>query len=145
MKMRTGFVSNSSSSSFVICGFQVETDDPMILIQKLLGITKEDIIKKMEAIDYSRGDDIDDGWISDYCCENIDTLFEEQGFDIVRRERGNAIVGKTLATIGSEDGGYLEESETDMKEILESLAKIKEKLKLPEEDTFKIFTGTENC
>jgi hypothetical protein len=49
MKIRTGFVSNSSSSSFLIYGVEMEQDEAERLLLEKLGMTQEEYEEKLDG------------------------------------------------------------------------------------------------
>jgi hypothetical protein len=81
MKIRQGFVSNSSSSSFAVIGVKVE-GNAMGLIKNILGIKDEDIFQKMseekttdtieEFCHYWLAEILDDEKIDMHCLQDDD-------------------------------------------------------------------------
>ena len=87
MKMRSGFVSNSSSSSFIVIGCPLTKQLKQTLAEKL-----------------GEADDKDDNWIND------GTVSEKYGMDVLYTEDSEDqgyLFGKILANVSS-DGDYLE-------------------------------------
>lgn len=85
--MRSGFVSNSSSSSFIVIGCPLTKQLKQTLAEKL-----------------GEADDKDDNWIND------GTVSEKYGMDVLYTEDSEDqgyLFGKILANVSS-DGDYLE-------------------------------------
>lgn len=125
MKIRNGFVSNSSSSSFVLVGATIERDD-----------ISEEFMKKAldkEGIDVKYDDVEDTFWDSMYSGKfELENPSETDAWGI---------------RLFSFDDDYIEESETSFQEVIDAGEKAKEKLTeffgyTPE---IKIITGTEMC
>ena len=102
MKIRNGFVSNSSSSSFLMVGLKVDMPDNMPdFLAKLLGITEEELENQAkeyfnESIDCELSEDS----FTDYCIDSLFELsYEDDGFDIfVPEYRDYLIVGREIAS-----------------------------------------------
>ena len=124
MKIRTGFVSNSSSSSFVAIGVTFDTKELNKIIEDAFNV-KEDSDEWYDIIYEGLQDDVrilsgtDDGMPD-----------EETSF------LGHVIVG--------DENGYLDESIVEVGEELDSIKKeIKEKLKIDiDVKDIKIISGT---
>jgi hypothetical protein len=120
MKIRSGFVSNSSSSSFVLIGCEVNKKELQKIQEKLVGR------EKVDSNDYAWEDDAyeaieDAGWLYD-------------------GERDKPIIGKIL-TEQADDGDYLEDASFSIKKIQDLADEVKEKIgKEP-----KLFMGTRAC
>jgi len=128
MKTRHGLVSNSSSASFVIAGYQIKrpTDDK----QKL-----ELMMKLNLATNISDLVDIDDIF--------TEALNEYHDVGMIDdHEHGWIYFGKTLADVHS-DGGSLDYQTYDMNEITAMCDKVKKLFSFDE--SFKIYTGTRCC
>jgi len=121
MKIRNGFVSNSSSSSFVVLGFKVSQSE-----RGLINLIKDDI-------------DTDN---KDFFWDIRDSL-EHEGFYIITEtvEGNNAILGILIA--GQTDS-YLDETETVLEDFADSVEKLmaaQEKIGI--EMDIRLYTGTE--
>lgn len=113
MKIRTGFVSNSSTSSFVIVGYKVDFNNLQTKQQKLDFINKyipTYLQKEYEKTDIDKKSEVDDLFIEvlrdGHFGEEFDAHYLEDMF----------IVGKFLSCAGSEDG--LCEEKFDMQDLL---------------------------
>ena len=80
MKIRTGFVSNSSSSSFVIFGKYFNEDE----FNKMYNLTDEDV------------DDISDNGLEDANCFNEKIKEHLKGLTFRRLDDGDIIIGKSI-------------------------------------------------
>lgn len=120
MKIRNGFVSNSSSSSFCIIGMPFDDDDLKKYIAKIENITDEDEIYNIDIIDYFYGKnkdiDIERG-IGEYYEQHILGKYYSAMKDDETKAQFESRVKKlledTLPDIGGEikvalhyDGGY---------------------------------------
>jgi hypothetical protein len=99
MKTRTGFVSNSSSSSFVIIG---------------LTMTKK-VEKKLQEL-YPISDDKGSWW---------DELEEKTGLDVLYDEPDSHI-GKLVACVSTDE--CLDNEETPLSDLLDDIAEVRTKL-----------------
>lgn len=129
MKIRTNYVSNSSSSSFVVVGYLLDDENK----SRYIGIIKS---HKSEFEDES----------SENIFEEFGNSFEEGDLLILSGNydngftEGKTFVGKTVAeSISDED--YISEATINIVEIQEKLKKFECHL-LPEEFNLKVITGT---
>ena len=144
MKIRTGFVSNSSTSSFVICGYKISGNiSYQDIIQKILGITRDNIIDEMKK-DYYKDKNIDEKDIEDHCSEWLyDIKNEQDDIDIFMGEGIDGIIFGIMLAYG-DDIEDMKDREIDLTEMLKKLDKIRDRLELGD-SIIKIFTGTAQC
>lgn len=143
MKVRQGFVSNSSTASFVICGFKIEDtiENKKMIGQKVLGLTMEHVIQRIERS--SSPEDVNDP-------EQIDAWYDDLFFD-AKQQPGDIfvldgegvealIVGKLLA-YGDD---LLSNEEIDIEELREIVQEARAKAGC-EDIPIKLYTGTKCC
>ena len=137
MKTRNGFVSNSSSSSFVVFGYKLKLDTNSAEdMNKILG--------KLDPYELSKlGEQaIDDHFIID------DVLHEainkkRDDFNMLLDSEDHALyVGYLAADVSSEDS-YLAQTECGYEQLTNKAAKAKELFGLEGEP--KLYTGTRSC
>jgi len=131
MKTRNGFVSNSSSSSFVIMGFKLNDNI----------INKEKFIKKFNPKAWvSREDPFTD----------IDDIFHDTLYDCdfgipgakCLSDDGPGFIGIVLADISSEDS-FLDAKTIEVSDCLGRCEQLRKLLEI--EDEPRIYTGTRSC
>jgi len=145
MKIRTGFVSNSSTCSFIICGYQFsEKIFYQDILQKLLGITTEGIMARMKINNYYKDKQIEDSDIEDYCADWIyDINFKNDGIDVQTGEGiDRIIIGIRIAEF-DKDTMQIENSKTSLQKLQEQMKIIGELLGIDVQP--KIYTGSYNC
>lgn len=131
MKIRTGYVSNSSSSSFVVAGYVLEDKDKSRIWQ-LLKEFKPEIAKKYDNVD-------------DYLMD-IGSGFTDNDISIIYGNSDNGLpenktfIGKFL---GKDNGDYIrfENKAVDM-EILRNELREFEKYLTVDEFSLKVIIGT---
>lgn len=129
MKIRNGFVSNSSSSSFLAVGMKIpypKKEDIVNVLAKTLDITEEDIMKKVQEAHGMFADEWD---IEEYCQEWIwDINFRDHGIDMITdRDDEWLLIGKEIASAYNES---VEAIDADLAEITKSIEKVRDRLGL---------------
>ena len=127
MKIRNGFVSNSSSSSFVILGVPV-TDEIKESLLKLANISEEEFEGKEYYGDYYE-------LLNKAEVGDLDPYY-------VEGDEYNNIIG--IALCKSEDWGLMD-AEYSIDEINKIAKDVKEKLKLISGADVKLYMGTMPC
>ena len=128
MKTRNGFVSNSSSSSFVVLGFEAN-------------LSYEEMYKKLIGTPDQDNRDIDDIDLAD----KLYDFFQENNIVLYGECSGvsHDLIGFEIA--GQED--YMIKSAScsfpDLKVLFDVVGLLKEKLGVDSE--IKLYTGTRNC
>lgn len=133
MKRRKSFISNSSSSSFIVIGFEIDEEINFRSIAESLSIVPEDMLNE-----WNNDSEMKDWQIQEEAQElveahlNIDVLYETDA-------SSKQIFGITIAKgIEEECGGSI--SIEDITNATEKLKKI-----FPNVSDVKIFYGNENC
>lgn len=137
MKFRTGFVSNSSSSSFVVKGFLLPKED----------FNHNKMIEIMDKFEFDYGDNLEEDNIKDIFYNYfLDELRDKKMFMSYYEEDGSPdddtiIIGELLADIDSSEG-YIPTTVIDT-EPSPKLDSIKEKMGI--DSPIKIIVGTRCC
>ena len=146
MKVRAGFVSNSSTCSFVICGFKIPETGYQYILQRLTGITTDEIILEMKKDDhYRKKEIIEQSHIDNFCADKVYDIKnkKDKDIDILMGEGvDGVVVGVEIFNADGED--YIPNQEIDLTEIQERLDNIRDRLKLGSIPA-KIFSGTYQC
>ena len=124
MKARIGFVSNSSSSSFVLVGYKLKEEKRL------------DILKKL----FPKFKDLDEDALNEKYWDQEKIMILEGPDDGVAK--GTIVVGKIISEINSESY-EMQERDMDFKELEESVSEIKELLDIKESP--RLITGTRSC
>jgi len=148
MKIRTGFVSNSSSSSFVMVGFEKEAEDKKEIIKLLFNFSEDDFIKEIEKYSYYSKDDKDDkDDVKEFCYQFLYEKRDECDFNYLIGQddgapKGKMVIGKFLCKLNQDDS-YLGKSTTSILDITEEIKEIQKKFN--ENSDIKIYIGAINC
>jgi len=143
MKIRSGFVSNSSSSSFVICGFKLPDGKSTDMYKMISKKTDEEIIDDMKKLVYYKDKELKDFDFEDYCWECLyEGDFLGMDTDIEMGEGVNGvIIGKNIADF---DDDYVSTNIIDLNALKERVENIRKDLGF-EDVPIKIYTGTKSC
>lgn len=143
MKIRNGFVSNSSSSSFVVFGYKIKVDPNGVDdMKKILGKLDPEALSKL-------GEQLGERAIGDEERYIIDDMLHEaknkkrDDFNIMSDPEDNALyIGYLIADVSSDDN-QLAKTECGYEQLASKAAKAKELFGLEGEP--KLYTGTRSC
>jgi hypothetical protein len=142
VKVRSGFVSNSSSSSFIILGFSLKdiTLSQREILDKIVSKDKVDeaISERIEEWKFSEEEALGDVFY-DFIYEArnrknlpIDYLEEEQ------------IIGHVLAR-SDDQGALLKDDSLSLMDIVVKAEQVRDLLGIPDDIEWKLFFGTNRC
>jgi hypothetical protein len=139
MKLRNGFVSNSSSSSFVAIGFNLEIGE--FHENELLELIGWDV--RSEFNNQTEFTDIRE-YVEEYWYDKIDDSINDNGINI-EKTNNKYIVSHEIAH-NSTDDGYLDDTEFYLNEANPYYVAIENiKNKIAPNSKLIIFTGTKEC
>ena len=138
MKIRTGFVSNSSSSSFIIIGYKI--NDAEYFVKKLYPTEYAAAVNKAEA-KASEGKYSVDDYLQDYVFDILYNNSHSDEFLGTVMGNGEYFLGHILAT--SHDYDVLSDGSLNGKQLVEIMEKVKEKTEMEEEPS--LIFGTVSC
>jgi hypothetical protein len=141
MKIRQGFVSNSSSCSFIICGFKLPEEKSVETYKKITKKTDEDIRYDMLKEPYYKDKkEIKDFDIEDYCQESL-----WEGISGVDIEMGEGVDGVVIGRHVTRCSDYgIDTAIWDLDELKNEVESIRKKMGF-EDYPIKIYCGTKNC
>lgn len=135
MKIRSGFVSNSSSSSFVVIGYRIKDKDGKEFFDKI----KKELYP--EGIDEDDEDDIN--WeVRNHIEEEYGIVFVDAWECSFKAKKGESIVGVVLSDISSEDCGG-EDMEIKPEDFEKKTKVIRDNFKVNSSPS--LFIGTRSC
>jgi hypothetical protein len=134
MKIRTNFVSNSSSSSFVLVGTKINNINQISLAEKLL--------EKFPNERYSSQKVHDESWAWDV----LYSLNGKNKFGVLSETGSGDLIGYILYSGSIDDGGIEDFSVelSDLKEKSQEVHKLLLELGLPG-DMVKLYAGSRSC
>lgn len=160
MKIRTGFVSNSSSSSFVIIGFELESDKMIEIAEKLYSghkmFPKKPILEKIRGCEHKEveakfcpecGKPM---WITneedfeEYEYEVEDFINDCDSDDEFKIEINQEIIGEDSILVGVEIKSSLDGVTISFNNIDKRIEKLSEIIDVNKNDV-KIFSGVYKC
>lgn len=147
MKIRQGFVSNSSSSSFCLLGIDVTDIDPEIILRKIA--SDDEIYKEIKRVEK---------YFPEYKTDEKQKsqMFEEMFWEMPHNSdyillegisngvpKGMKVFGKFFMDISS-SSGCRENGSVSIDEFIDDIEKFRKELDLPKKDV-RIYWGTRMC
>ncbi|MHA1468969.1 MAG: hypothetical protein ACTSSP_00255 [Candidatus Asgardarchaeia archaeon] len=147
MKIRIGFVSNSSTSSFVLAGFNLGQEKVLYeqIYTSITGKTEEYITTKMKESKGYKDDSDDPEYREEYVREYLWNEIQPEIAIQSGSESGvgdKTVVGRMLVWSGS-DGDYWDNIEVDMDKLSKELEPLRQILGTDSE--LKLFIGSACC
>ena len=151
MKIRNGFVSNSSSSSFIALGFSIKENSSLYKdILLTLGVDEIEFDNKVSEY-IKRYNDNEDTAIRDVFYEEYDNLLDKEDIMILSGSEGGVgeddeVIALMLAEANESSGGCFSSGEVVLNDDDSDYRKIKEiKDKICPDAKIRILYGTRNC